>query len=71
MGTRLVSRLTSQGHTVRVLTRNVGKARSKLPYTRVEFFEPGQWSKAVCGTDGVINLAGTYFYAACDTLRLA
>lgn len=58
VGSKLVSKLTSLGHTVRVLTRNVNGARSKLPYPRVEFYGPSQWEEAVCGTDGVANLAG-------------
>ena len=58
VGSKLVSKLTSLGHTVRVLTRNVNKARSKLPYPRVQFYAPSQWEEAVCGTNGLVNLAG-------------
>ncbi|KAK9806784.1 hypothetical protein WJX72_002731 [[Myrmecia] bisecta] len=58
VGTRLVAKLTAHGHSVKVLTRDVKRARSKLAAPRVEFFGPDQWAKAVCGCSGVINLAG-------------
>lgn len=58
VGSRLVAKLSSQGHTVRILTRNVSSARSKLPYGRLEFFAPEEWASAFDGTTGVVNLAG-------------
>ena len=58
VGSRLVSKLSSQGHAVRVLTRNVGAARAKLPYGRLQFFAPGDWASAFDGATGVVNLAG-------------
>lgn len=58
VGTRLVSKLTSQGHSVRVLTRNPNAAAGKLPYPRVEVFGPSRWNDAVKGSTVVINLAG-------------
>ncbi len=58
VGTRLVSKLTSQGHSVRVLTRNPNAASGKLPYPRVEVFGPSRWNDAVKGSTVVINLAG-------------
>ena len=58
VGSRLVSRLTSQGHTVRILTRNVGRAQGQLPYGRLEFFAPSDWGRAIVGATAVINLAG-------------
>ncbi|CAL5223129.1 g5594 [Coccomyxa viridis] len=58
VGTRLVSKLTSQGHSVRVLTRNPNAASGKLPYPRVEVFGPSRWNDAVKGSTAVINLAG-------------
>lgn len=58
MGTRLVSRLTAQGHTVRVLTRDVNRARGQLPYGRLEFFAPSDWGRALAGATAVVNLAG-------------
>ena len=63
MGSRLVAKLSSLGHTVRVLTRNANAARSKLPYGRVEIFDPSRWAEAVKGSDGVINLAGLQYTA--------
>lgn len=58
VGSRLVSKLSSQGHVVRVLTRNVGTARAKLPYGRLQFFAPADWASAFDGATGVVNLAG-------------
>jgi len=59
VGSRLVSRLSAQGHTVRVLTRNPDRARSKLPYARLQFFNIGQQlPDALKGATGVVNLAG-------------
>lgn len=58
VGSRLVSRLASQGHSVRVLTRNVGAARGKLPYGRLEFYGPADWGEAFAGATAVVNLAG-------------
>lgn len=59
MGSRLVSKLTANGHTVRVLSRNVGNAKRRLPYTKIEYFGPQQWADAVKGADAVVNLAGS------------
>ncbi len=58
VGSRLVARLAAQGHSVRVLTRNVGAARSKLPYGRLEFYAPTDWPRAFAGANAVVNLAG-------------
>lgn len=59
VGSRLVSRLSAQGHTVRILTRNVDKARSQLPYARLQFYNiQRQLSDALKGATGVVNLAG-------------
>ncbi len=58
MGSRLVSKLTSQGHTVRVLTRNPAAAAGRLPYPRVQTYGPAQWAAAIQGATAVINLAG-------------
>ena len=58
VGSRLVAKLAAQGHTARVLTRNVDAARAKLPFPRTEFFAPPQWGNAVRGARGVVNLAG-------------
>ena len=58
VGSRLVAKLAAQGHTARVLTRNMDAARAKLPFPRTEFFAPPQWGAAVYGARGVVNLAG-------------
>jgi len=58
IGSRLVAKLSAQGHSVRVLGRNVGSARSKLPYRNVTVFAPSDWEEAVRGCTGVVNLAG-------------
>eukprot|EP00983_Pelagomonas_calceolata_P123741 1161040-Pelagomonas_calceolata.AAC.2 len=47
VGCRLASKLASQGHTVRALTRNPGSARSKLPFPGVEVYGPADWAKAI------------------------
>ena len=57
VGTRLVERLLREGATVRVLTRNVGRARQKCPGAQ-DVFGPEGWPQAVLGADAVINLAG-------------
>ncbi|KAK9825130.1 hypothetical protein WJX81_001833 [Elliptochloris bilobata] len=58
VGSRLVAKLSAQGHTARVMTRNVAAARAKLPFLRTEFFAPQEWGAAVRGASGVVNLAG-------------
>lgn len=58
IGTRLVEVLGSQGYAVRVLTRNVAAARSKLRGPGLEFFPQSQWAAAIRGATAVINLAG-------------
>lgn len=70
MGTRLVSKLTAQGHTVRVLTRKPGAAAGKLPYPRVEVSGPERWDEAVKGSTAVINLAGGHLVTLWDPLDL-
>ncbi|KIZ04432.1 putative epimerase, partial [Monoraphidium neglectum] len=59
IGSRLAAKLAAQGHRVRVLTRDTGAARSKLPYPGLEFAPPSQWARAVVGATAVVNLAGT------------
>ncbi len=59
VGSRLVSKLVSFGHTVRVLTRDERKASKKLPYPRIKFFKPQRWEEGIRGADAVINLAGS------------
>lgn len=58
IGSKLVSQLLTLGYRVKVLTRNVGSARSKLPYAGVEYVGPAQWAAAVRGCTAVVNLAG-------------
>ena len=58
VGSRLVSRLASLGHSVLILTRNAGKAQSKLAFGKVKSLEPPEWDKGIAGADAVINLAG-------------
>jgi len=58
VGSALSSKLTRAGNTVHVLTRDVGKARGKLPYPNVKFFGPREWEQGISTADVVINLAG-------------
>ncbi|KXZ41576.1 hypothetical protein GPECTOR_383g186 [Gonium pectorale] len=58
VGSRLTAKLVAAGHKVRVLTRSISSARSKLSYPGLEFFGPADWAKAVEGATGVVNLAG-------------
>lgn len=67
VGSRLVERLQSLGHSVVVLTRNPNKARQQFPsevYKTVVIvgYDPmqsGEWQQSLSGCDGVVNLAGT------------
>jgi len=65
IGSRLTAKLASQGNRVRVLTRDVNAARSKLPYGNLLFFGPNQFEQAVVGADAVVNLAGTPIGTRC------
>jgi NAD dependent epimerase/dehydratase family enzyme len=63
VGTRLVAKLLAGGHEVRVLTRDVNAARKAirpetLPSGAIIFVDPSQWSSAIVGATGVVNLAG-------------
>jgi uncharacterized protein (TIGR01777 family) len=65
IGSRLISKLTSQGSKVRVLTRDPASARKKLQpilvgssTSNVEFFAPSDWSQGIRGSTACINLAG-------------
>eukprot|EP00884_Botryococcus_braunii_P001121 jgi/Botrbrau1/11009/Bobra.101_1s0007.1 len=58
VGSRLAHKLTTQGAVVRVLTRDVNRAKSILPYARIQFFSPAEWAAAIRGCTGVVNLAG-------------
>eukprot|EP00249_Psilotum_nudum_P019107 c27102_g1_i3 orf=500-1711(-) len=62
IGTRLVERLASDGHRVRVLTRSASTARSLFPvkqYPGVEIVEESDWVSCIHGSTAVVNLAGT------------
>jgi hypothetical protein len=58
VGSRLAAKLASQGNKVRVVTRNVNSAKSKLQYPGLEFYSLAQIADAVTGSDAVVNLAG-------------
>jgi uncharacterized protein len=68
VGSRLVSKLASEGHSVRVLTRNVQSAQGKfrgLP--NISFYGPAQWTEGVQGSTAVVNLAGEPVSGGKDT----
>ncbi len=66
VGSRLVERLTAEGHQVIVFTRNALKAEQVFPksaYPNLEIIaydpiESGAWQDSIAGCDGVVNLAG-------------
>jgi uncharacterized protein (TIGR01777 family) len=67
VGSRLVERLHAEGHQILVFTRDLVKAQRVFPqsaYPNLEIlvYTPtvsGPWQDAICGCDGVVNLAGT------------
>lgn len=61
IGKRLVQRLHSDNHRVRVLTRSRSKALSIFPakdYPRVVIAEEPEWKDSIQGSTAVVNLAG-------------
>jgi uncharacterized protein len=66
VGTRLVERLQSLGHSIVVLSRDASKAAKIFPkqvYSNVEVvaydpYNSGDWQSALSGCEGVVNLAG-------------
>jgi hypothetical protein len=66
IGSRLVERLQTEGHSVVVLTRNPDRAKSLFPADRfpaveVVAYQPlgsGTWQQSISGCNGVVNLAG-------------
>ncbi|PSB34494.1 TIGR01777 family protein [filamentous cyanobacterium Phorm 46] len=66
VGSRLVERLHSEGHSVLVLARDSERARRVFPasaYPNLEIVaytpaESGDWQNSIAGTGGVVNLAG-------------
>eukprot|EP00250_Pteridium_aquilinum_P014539 c22049_g1_i1 orf=103-1257(+) len=62
IGRRLVERLLSDGHKVRVLTRSASNAGKTFPasvYPGVEIAEESKWGQFIQGSTAVVNLAGT------------
>lgn len=62
IGKRLVERLLSDGHKVRVLTRSASNAGKIFPagsYPGVEIAEEPKWGQFIQGSTAVVNLAGT------------
>jgi hypothetical protein len=59
VGTALVRRLQASGARVRVLTRDVPKARRTLPAVPIaDFFDEAKWGRGIAGASAVVNLAG-------------
>ena len=59
VGSALVRRLLQSGARVRVLTRDVPKARRTLPAVPIDcFYEEQAWGKGIAGATAVVNLAG-------------
>ncbi len=66
VGSRLVERLSAEGHQILVLTRNLAAAqkifpKSALPNLEIVAYTPtasGAWQEAIALCDGVVNLAG-------------
>jgi uncharacterized protein len=61
VGSRLVEQLQTQGHQVKILTRQPGAATSRFPQAEVVGYTPlqsGEWQKSISGCDAVVNLAG-------------
>ncbi|KAH7422561.1 hypothetical protein KP509_12G014400 [Ceratopteris richardii] len=56
VGRKLVQRLLSEGHKVRVLTRSASNAVKYFP--GIEIAEEAQWADLIQGSTAVINLAG-------------
>ena len=63
VGSKLVETLLERGAEVRVLTRDVNRARAKLspqnlPKGDVAFVSPDKWRRGLLGATHVVNLAG-------------
>ncbi len=66
VGSRLIERLTAEGHQVVVFTRSATRAervfpKSAYPNLEVVAYNPvesGAWQDVISGCDGVVNLAG-------------
>lgn len=68
VGSRLTAKLAAQGNKVRVLTRDVNRAKAKLQYPNLEFYSLSQIQQAVNGADAVVNLAGTPIGTRCGNI---
>jgi len=58
---RLVDRLVTDGHEVRILTRSESKAHEKFPERKYPDLKVGgesKWAELIKGSTGVVNLAG-------------
>jgi hypothetical protein len=75
VGSALVRRLAQSGTKVRVLTRDVGKARRTLlsaaPGAPLEFYEEARWLAGIRGAGAVVNLAGEPISSRCAQRRAA
>lgn len=61
IGSRIAANLTQRGFAVTALTRDVERAKPKLPgveLVRADLEQPGLWCDRLDGIDAVINLAG-------------
>jgi uncharacterized protein (TIGR01777 family) len=66
IGSRLVEKLTQEGHDLLIFTRSPEQARFKFPtaaFPKLEIVafrptESGEWQNSVAGCDAVVNLAG-------------
>lgn len=61
VGSRLVEKLSAEGHQVLVLTRNRAAAQKVFPNLEIVAYTPtqsGAWQEAIASCDGVVNLAG-------------
>jgi uncharacterized protein len=58
VGSALVAKLRSLGHSVMLLTRDPQAAKTKLGSDGIEFATYGELDSALSGCDGVVNLAG-------------
>lgn len=61
IGSRLVDRLVTDGHEVRILARSESKAHEKFPERKYPDLKVGgesEWAELIKGSTGVVNLAG-------------
>ncbi len=58
VGSRLVSRLSEQGHSLTLLSRRPDRAKQQFPQAKVIDYGGDTWQSALNGCDAVVNLAG-------------